>query len=156
MPQKRIEYDSALPVIIWFVLMMCWDAAIRDAENASRSPVCRPSFSCKKEIATKTHKGLKRICLCEFCAFLWLKILFRDNRPRFRWVTHEAQRIPQNPHLKFSVVWLSQRRTRLKRFWIQRTRRAGRFRFVGGNGDQYRRYTLSFDSALDRDDRPMA
>ena len=39
---------------------------------------------------------------------LQLLILFRDNRPRFRWVTHEAQRIPQDPHLKFSVVWLSQ------------------------------------------------
>src|SRR5207245_8733844 len=86
---------------------------------------------------------------------LQLLILFRDNRPRFRWVTHEAQRIPQNPHLKFSVVWLSQRRTRLKRFWIQRTRRAGRFRFVGENGDQYRGYTLSFYSALDLDDGLM-
>jgi len=40
--------------------------------------------------------------------FLWLKILFRDDRSRLGWVAHEGQRVPQDPHLKFSVVWLSQ------------------------------------------------
>jgi hypothetical protein len=75
----------------------------RDHQSADRHPLV------KKGIATKRHKGLKKdLPLLKFCAFLWLNILFRDDRPRFRWVTHEAQRIPQDPHLKFSVVWLSQ------------------------------------------------